>query len=82
MEHVVMAENGRLVVPAALRQQLGLGKGGKLVASIRDGALVLEPFDVAVRRARIVAKTYFQPGQSPADELIAERRREAKAEDE
>ena len=81
MEHIVMAENGRLVVPAPLRQQLGLGKGGKLVASIRDGALVLETYENAIKRVRDIAQSYVPPGESVVDELIADRRAEAAAED-
>ena len=80
MEHVTMADNGRLVVPATLRQQLGMGKGGRMVASVRDGALVLEPFDVAVRRAQALAQSYLKPGESVVDDFLAERRREAQEE--
>lgn len=76
----MMAENGRLVVPAQLRQQLGMAKGGKLVASIRDGSLVLEPFDVAMSRARKIARGYVAAGTSIADELIDDRRRETAVE--
>ena len=77
MDHVVMADNGRLVVPAQLRQQLGMPRGGKLVASIRNGALVLEPFETAMQRARDIARSYAESGDSAVDELLAERRREA-----
>lgn len=80
MEHVVMADNGRLVVPAQLRQQMGMSKGGRLVASIRDGALVLEPYDVAIRRARQIAQRYVGDG-SVVDELLNERREEAARDD-
>jgi bifunctional DNA-binding transcriptional regulator/antitoxin component of YhaV-PrlF toxin-antitoxin module len=77
MEKVVMADNGRLVVPAGLRQQLGMPKGGKMIAVIRDGALVLEPFDVAVRRAQALARSYLKPGDgSVVEEFLAERRQD------
>jgi len=80
MERVVMADNGRLVVPVKLRQEIGMPKGGKLVASVRDGALVFEPFDVAVRRVQAMAKAYKKPGESVVEEFLAERRAEAQAE--
>jgi bifunctional DNA-binding transcriptional regulator/antitoxin component of YhaV-PrlF toxin-antitoxin module len=81
MDKVIMADNGRLVVPAHLRQQLGMSKGGKMIASIRDGVLMLEPFDVAVRRAQAMARSYLQPGEgSVVEEFLAERRREAQGE--
>lgn len=82
MDNITMADNGRLVVPAGLRQQLGMPKGGKLVASIRDGVLVLEPFEAAVRRVQALARSYRKPGSgSVVDEFLAERRREAGEED-
>ncbi len=80
MEKVMMAENGRLVVPASLRQQLGMPKGGKMIAAIRDGVLVLEPFNVAVNRAQALARSYLKPGEgSVVDEFLAERRRDGQA---
>ncbi len=82
MEHVVMADNGRLDVPDTLRREIGMPKGGKLVASVRDGALVLEPFDVAARRVQAIAKAHATPGHSVVEEFLAERRAEAKAEGE
>jgi bifunctional DNA-binding transcriptional regulator/antitoxin component of YhaV-PrlF toxin-antitoxin module len=82
MEKVIMAGNGRLVVPASLRQQLGMAKGGRLVASIRDGALVFEPFDIALRRLQDQARAALGPGDGlMSDELIADRRREAAKEE-
>jgi bifunctional DNA-binding transcriptional regulator/antitoxin component of YhaV-PrlF toxin-antitoxin module len=81
MDHVVMAENGRLVVPAQLRQALGMARGGKMVASVRDGALVLEPFDTAMQRVRDVARRYVESGKSVVDELLSERRQDAARDD-
>jgi AbrB family looped-hinge helix DNA binding protein len=48
---------GRIVVPKALRDELGLTPGRALDASARDGALVIEPLPTAVslvRRGRLV----------------------------
>jgi AbrB family looped-hinge helix DNA binding protein len=74
MEHVMMAENGRLVIPASLRQQIGMSKGGKLIVSIRDGLLILEPFDVAVQNFRAMSKPFVKRDSSVVDEFLAERR--------
>ena len=79
--NVTVAENGRLVVPAQLRQQLGLPKGGKLVASIVNGALVLEPFSTAIRRARDLVKSYADARDGAVEELLAERRSDAAREE-
>ncbi len=78
MDSVMMADNGRLVVPASLRQQIGMAKGGKLIASIQNGALVLEPFDAAVRRVQALARQLAKPGDSVVDEFLSDRRDEAR----
>lgn len=74
--HLTMAENGRVLIPAEIRSTLGLKAGGKLVARIQDGALVIEPIEAAIRRVQEQMKLYAQPGKSLADELIADRRLE------
>ena len=51
---------GRVIVPKALRDQLGLSAGCKLEIHARDGALVIEPVPTPVtlvrRGKRLVAK--------------------------
>ena len=71
--HVTMASNGRLVIPAAMRAEIGLAEGGKLVARVENGVVVLEPIDVAIRRAKAMVRAYVPKGASLVDEVIAER---------
>jgi AbrB family looped-hinge helix DNA binding protein len=51
---------GRVIVPKALRDQLGLAPGRELEIRARDGALVIEPVPTEVtlvrRGKRLVAK--------------------------
>jgi AbrB family looped-hinge helix DNA binding protein len=72
---------GRIVIPAAVRQTLGIEPGDTLVARVEDGRLVLET------RTRLLARfsarfagARMQPvaggAGSVVDELIAERRAE------
>ncbi len=70
---VTLAANGRLVIPVAMRAALGLGAGGKLVARLVDGAIVLEPVGAAIARAQAMVARYVPANVSLADELIAER---------
>ena len=76
-----MGPQGRIVIPAALRQALGLQTGACLTASVVDGRIVLET------PARLVSQFYARFAQarlqnppSAADELIAEHRAEARDE--
>lgn len=75
--HLTMAENGRVLIPAEIRAALGLKAGGRIVARIDDGALVIEPLESAIRRVQAQMKAYAKPGESLVEELIADRRRDA-----
>ena len=76
---VTLGRQGRLVIPAVLRKELGLAPGTSMVARIENNRLVLEKPDAIW--ARIEGR--FSPIPSTvhlADELIAERREMAKRE--
>ena len=73
---VRLGQEGRLVVPAPIRKELGFESGDALVARVHNERLIVEKSDVVERRLR----AYFGKfrGRSLADELIAERREEAR----
>ncbi len=76
---VHLGRQGRLVIPAALRQLLGFEEGDSLIAREEAGRLVLEK--QAMVKQRLKARFAQVPkDRSLADELIAERREEAKRE--
>ncbi len=79
MEHyrVQIASNGRMVLPAGLRQQLHVEGGGFLIIRKDEGRLVLESMDDAVRRAQALVRHYAPQADGVADELLAERRADA-----
>ncbi len=80
---VTVGARGRVVLPAALRERLGVGEGDKLVLTVQpDGSVKLVSVRDAVRRARGLFAQLAPPGVSLVDELIAERREEARREDE
>ena len=78
---VEVGDRGRLVLPAPLRRRLAIKPGDRLTMTIEpDGSLRL------LRRADLVAQLRgvyrgVDPGRSWADDLLAERRREARRED-
>jgi AbrB family looped-hinge helix DNA binding protein len=76
---VTVGPDGRILVPVALRRELGLMPGTPVIARVEDDRLVLESRDAVLRRlqARFAS---IPEGVSLADELIAERRREAERE--
>jgi len=76
--HLQVGPQGRVVIPAALRQAMGIEPGCVLVAQVLDGKLVLETQEQVLNQffSRF-AQARMQAGNSVADELIAERRVQA-----
>ena len=76
---VHVGPQGRVVIPAHMRRELGIRPGETLVAHVEDGRLVLEkPEQILARLQAMFAR--IPPEISLVDELIAERKREAQRE--
>lgn len=76
---VRVGPQGRIVIPAHIRHALGIHPGEILIARVEDGRLVLETRDQVL--ARLQATFANVPREiSLVDELIAERREEARRE--
>ena len=75
---VQLGAQGRLVVPAPIRKALGFRPGEMLVARVEDDHLVVEKPESVERRIR--DRFRKSRGRSLADELVAERREEARRE--
>ena len=77
---LTLGPGGRVVIPAALREAMEVNEGDALLAWVEDGELHLLSPRVGARQARALLKGLLPEGESLADELIADRRREAEAE--
>jgi AbrB family looped-hinge helix DNA binding protein len=71
---------GRVVVPADLREKLGIGAGDDLILSADKQGIHLLTFAQAVQAAQEALAPYRIPGVSVVDELIREREEEARRE--
>lgn len=76
---LVMGEQGRLVIPAAVRAALGLAPGDRLHLHLSGARMVLERPRDAAADLRGLAATVPKT-RSLVDELLAERRVAAAAE--
>lgn len=81
-EWVTVAANGRVVIPIAFRRVLGVEQGGPLLFKLEEGAIKIMSRDQAIRSVQDMVAKYIKPGQSLVDDLIAERRAEARRENE
>jgi AbrB family looped-hinge helix DNA binding protein len=75
-----LTSGGRVVIPAEFRHALGLREGDLLTLKLKDNEVRLYTFAEGVRRAQAIVRKFVPEGVSLADELIAERRREAERE--
>ena len=75
-------QNGRIVIPAAIRQEMGIKAGETLLMDVEDGVLRIESHRARIRRIQLECAKYARPGILASDELIAERREEFRREEE
>jgi AbrB family looped-hinge helix DNA binding protein len=74
--------NGRIVVPAVIRKAMGLKLGDSVIMSLEDGVLRIEPQKVRIGRIQQSLRELIPADRVLSDELIAERREEARRETE
>jgi AbrB family looped-hinge helix DNA binding protein len=72
-----LAPNGRIVIPAVIREQMGFAPGDTLLMEVEDGVLRVESFDARLARIQDELMQLVGPERMLSDELIAERRAEA-----
>jgi AbrB family looped-hinge helix DNA binding protein len=73
-----VTENGRVVIPAEFRKALGIHKGGQILVWMEDDELRMTTMQRRIENAQRMVRKYVKPGVSLVDELIADRRREAR----
>ena len=74
---VRVGPQGRVVIPARLRDELHLAQGEVLVAHVEGERLVLERRQAVLDRLRAAFSATVPRATNLADELIADRRAEA-----
>jgi AbrB family looped-hinge helix DNA binding protein len=73
-----VGEKGRIVIPAEIREAMGIGVGDSIELRLKDDELHISTREARLRRVQERARRLIPPGVSLADELLAERREEAK----
>jgi AbrB family looped-hinge helix DNA binding protein len=73
-------ENGRIVLPAAFRESLGIKTGDEIVLRLEDNEIRIASLRGQVDHVRKIVQRYIKPGTRLSRELIRERRRAARDE--
>ncbi len=72
--------HGRIVIPAEIRQELGLEPGVAVTFSVQDGGLKVTTVREAIQRVQERVHERLGDTTGLLDEFLAERRREAENE--
>ncbi len=78
---ILLQDNGRMVLPVELRRTLGVGQGGRVVVQTDGDRIEITTAERSRARAKARMRRLFAGRDSVVDELIAERREEARRED-
>lgn len=79
-QRVKIVNGGKLVIPAAMRRELGISAGDTVLVDVDDGELRVRSVPRAIERARAILRRHVPEGVQLSDELIADRRAEAEHE--
>lgn len=71
-----VGENGRIVIPAKMRQALDISAGDAVILSVVDKELRIVSLREAARRAQEIVRRFILKGVSLTEDLLDERRRE------
>ena len=78
-----LERSGRILIPAAVRRQLGLSEGSHVIVKVEDsGTLQVTSRSQALAKVHQEIRKYIPAGQDLAEELIRDRRAEVEREDE
>ena len=77
---VTVGEKGRIVIPAEIREAMGIGVGDSVDLQFKDHELRISTLRNRIRRAQERARKYIPEGVLLSEELSAERREAAKNE--
>lgn len=82
LDRVKLGEGGRLVIPAAMREALGVKPGDEMALEFVDGELRVKSYMAVIRELQEEFRTLVPAGTDVVDDFLKERRNEQKRADE
>lgn len=75
-----VTKGGKLSIPSKVRKVLNIKDGTNVLCSAENGVITITPINLALEKARLILRKHVSKDISLLDELISERREEAKNE--
>ena len=82
LDRVKLGEGGRLVIPAAMREALGVRPGDELALEVEDGELKIKPYMAVIKELQAEFNRLVTDGMDVVDDFLRERREDQKRADE
>jgi AbrB family looped-hinge helix DNA binding protein len=76
-----ISEGGKMNIPAQIRREVGLEYGGPVMMSVVDGEIRMRPLRHVLTDLQGEAQAVFAGSGDSVDRFLAERRQEARHED-
>ncbi len=75
-----VSDSGKLNLPAQLRRQVGLDRGGPVLVRVEDGEIRIRTVRDSILRLQEQARRLFAGSGDSVEQFIADRRAEARRE--
>ena len=82
LDRVKLGEGGRLVIPAAMREALGVKPGDDMALELEGGELKVKSYRSVIRELQAEFSELVPAGKGLIDEFLEERREEQQRADE
>lgn len=82
LDRVKLGEGGRLVIPAAMREALGVKPGDDMALELEDGELKVKSYRSVIRELQAEFSELVPAGKGLIDEFLEQRREEQQRADE
>ncbi|OCW57567.1 AbrB/MazE/SpoVT family DNA-binding domain-containing protein [Hoeflea olei] len=76
LDRVKLGEGGRLVIPAAMREALGVKPGDEMALEVVDGELRIKSYRAVIREIQAEFNTLVPEGVDVVGDFLRERREE------
>lgn len=82
LDRVKLGEGGRLVIPAAMREALGVKPGDDMALEVEDGELKVKSYSSVIRELQEEFSKLVPAGKGAVDDFLKARKEEQKRADE